>query len=61
MVKLVTEHMDIWSAAQTEKVKGGRGRGKKSNGQSLHGIKKLRALILDLAVRGKLVPQEPND
>ena len=25
------------------------------------GIKKLRALILDLAVRGKLVPQDPND
>ena len=25
------------------------------------GIKKLRALILELAVRGKLVPQEPND
>lgn len=26
-----------------------------------NGIKKLRELILDLAVRGKLVPQEPND
>jgi type I restriction enzyme S subunit len=26
-----------------------------------HGIKKLRELILELAVRGKLVPQEPND
>lgn len=25
------------------------------------GIQKLRALILDLAVRGKLVPQDPND
>lgn len=25
------------------------------------GIKKLRALILELAVRGKLVPQDPND
>ncbi|MGN7739268.1 restriction endonuclease subunit S [Pseudomonas sp. 22526] len=26
-----------------------------------NGIKKLRELILDLAVRGKLVPQDPND
>jgi type I restriction enzyme, S subunit len=61
MVNLITEHMDILSAAQTQKAKGGRGRGKRSNGQSLHGIKKLRKLILELAVRGKLVPQDPND
>jgi type I restriction enzyme S subunit len=26
-----------------------------------HGIQKLRGLILELAVRGKLVPQDPND
>jgi len=26
-----------------------------------NGVQKLRALILDLAVRGKLVPQDPND
>ena len=25
------------------------------------GIQKLRGLILELAVRGKLVPQDPND
>lgn len=61
MVNLITEHIDIWTAAQTPKFNGGRGRGKNSNGQSLHGIKKLRELILELAVRGKLVPQDPND
>jgi len=61
MVKLITEHMDIWTAAQKQKTNGGRGRGKNSNGQSPHGIKKLRELILELAVRGKLVPQDPND
>ncbi|MBK7686254.1 MAG: hypothetical protein IPJ25_09740 [Rhodocyclaceae bacterium] len=26
-----------------------------------NGIQKLRGLILELAVRGKLVPQDPND
>jgi len=53
--------MGIWTAAQTPKTNGGRGRGKNSNGQNSHGIKKLRELILELAVRGKLVPQDPND
>ena len=60
-MNLLTEHLDIWTAAQTPKTKGGRGRSKNSNGQSQHGIKKLRELILELAVRGKLVPQDPND
>jgi type I restriction enzyme S subunit len=58
MVNLITEHIDIWTAAQTQKANGGRGNG---NGQSQYGIKKLRELILELAVRGKLVPQDPND
>ena len=53
--------MDIWTAAQIQKANGGRGRWKNSNGQGPHGIKKLRELILELAVRGKLVPQDPND
>jgi type I restriction enzyme, S subunit len=36
--------------------------GRGSNGkQTAYGIKKLRELILELAVRGKLVPQNPND
>jgi len=61
MVNLITEHINIWTAAQTQKNNGGRGRGKNSNGQSPHGIRKLRELILELAVRGKLVPQDPND
>lgn len=61
MANLITEHIDIWIAAQTQKTNGGRGRGKNSNGQSPHGIKKLRELILELAVRGKLVSQDPND
>jgi len=61
MVDLITEHMDIWTGAQEAKTNGGRGRRKKSNAQTLYGIKKLRELILELAIRGKLVPQDPND
>lgn len=41
--------------------KNGVGRGNGSANSSLYGIKKLRELILELAVRGKLVPQDPND
>ena len=45
LVKLITENIDLWSSAQPE----------------AYGIKKLRELILELAVRGKLLPQNSND
>ncbi len=57
--QLITEHLDIWTAADTEK-KSGRGRSSGSTG-SVYGVKKLRELILELAVRGKLVPQDESD
>jgi type I restriction enzyme S subunit len=60
MVNLITDHIDIWTSAQTKKTSGA-GRGNHSANSSLYGIKKLRELILELAVRGKLVPQDPND
>jgi len=56
---LLTGQLDIWTTAETEK-KSGRGR-TSGNGTSVYGIQKLRELILELAVRGKLVPQDPND
>ena len=56
---LLTGQLDIWTSAETEK-KSGRGRSS-GNGTSVYGIKKLRELILELAVRGKLVPQDPDD
>ncbi len=37
------------------------GRERKNGKGKPYGIKKLRELILELAVRGKLVPQDPND
>lgn len=55
---LITTHLDIWTTAIEQKSSAGRG---SSNKFSLYGIKKLRELILELAVRGKLVPQAPND
>jgi type I restriction enzyme S subunit len=60
-MNLITEHIATWTCAEAPQANGGRGRGRGSNGQSPHGIKKLRELILELAVRGKLVPQDPND
>ncbi|MDF1645147.1 MAG: restriction endonuclease subunit S [Pseudomonadales bacterium] len=54
----ITDHLDLWSSATQQKATVGRGK----NGKvSPHGINKLRELILELAVRGKLVPQDPND
>ena len=56
--ELITEHIDIWTSAVKRKSSAGRGAGKKVE---LYGVKKLRELILDLAVRGLLVPQDPED
>ncbi|ABE54523.1 restriction modification system DNA specificity domain [Shewanella denitrificans OS217] len=55
---LITNHIDIWTTAIERKSSAGRG---SSNKFSLYGIKKLRELILELAVRGKLVPQASFD
>ncbi len=58
MQNLITDHLDIWTTAHKTRSTAGRGSNNKLN---LHGIKKLRELILELAVRGKLVPQDAND
>ena len=55
---IITENLDVWTSAIKTKSASGRGSSKKLE---LFGIKKLRELILDLAVRGKLVQQDPND
>lgn len=56
--RLVADNLDIWTSVTERKSGAGRGGGKRVN---LYGIKRLRALILDLAVRGKLVPQDAGD
>lgn len=56
--ELITSNLDLWTQAVTKKSTSGRG----SNGKiELTGIKKLRELILELAVRGKLVEQVAGD
>ena len=46
--QIITQHLDIWTAAHKTRSSAGRG---SSNKLDLYGIKKLRELILELAVR----------
>jgi len=55
---LITDNIDVWTSAIKKRNATGRGSSKKIE---LTGIKKLRELILELAVRGKLVPQDASD
>jgi type I restriction enzyme S subunit len=56
--QLITENIGVWTSAIKKRGSQGRGSSKKIE---LHGIKKLRELILELAVHGLLVPQDPSD
>ena len=56
--QLLTKNLSTLALAVQSKSSSGRGSSKKID---LYGIKKLRELILELAVRGKLVPQNPED
>jgi len=58
MIETIVNMFDIWTDAQGVK---SRTRVKGVENISLEGIDKLRELILELAVRGKLVPQNVND
>jgi type I restriction enzyme S subunit len=55
---LITDNIDVWTSAIKKRGSQGRGSNKKI---TLYGIKKLRELILELAVRGLLVPQDLSD
>ncbi|EKO3707783.1 restriction endonuclease subunit S [Vibrio metschnikovii] len=48
---LITEHIDVWTSAVKTRSTSGRGSSKKLE---LYGIKKLRELIIELAIQGKL-------
>ncbi len=55
---LLTDNIAHWALAVQKRNATGRGSSKKID---LYGIKKLRELILELAVQGKLVPQNSED
>lgn len=57
--QLITEHLNIWLTAETEK-KSGRGRSSGAN-DTIYGVQKLRELILELAMHGKLVINKAPD
>ena len=56
--KIITNNLDIWTSSIKAKMSSGKGSNKKIE---LYGIKKLRELILNLAISGKLLPQDPCD
>ena len=57
--KLLVEELEVWSSAEIEK------KLVRSHTSALssreYGVKKLRELILELAIQGKLVPQDADD
>lgn len=55
---LITKNLEIWTASIKQKSVAGRGLNKNIE---LYGIKKLRELILQLAVKGMLLEQNQND
>jgi type I restriction enzyme S subunit len=55
---LITDNIDVWTSAIKKRNAVGRGSSKKID---LKGIKKLRELILELAVSGKLLQQDAKD
>jgi type I restriction enzyme S subunit len=58
MAEVITENIALWSSALLTRSTAGRG---SNNKLEAYGIKKLRELILELAVRGLLVPQDNDE
>ena len=58
MWEIITRHFDLWTSSLLANAGTGRGSSAK---QEAYGIRKMRELILQLAVRGKLLPQRADD
>jgi len=57
--KLISDHLNVWTSSEAEK-KSSRGRSN-SNAGKIYGIQKLRELILNLAIQGRLIPGSSNE
>jgi type I restriction enzyme S subunit len=57
--QLISQYINVWTSANSEK-KSSRGRSS-SNVEKIYGIQKLRELILDLAIQGRLIPGSSNE
>jgi type I restriction enzyme S subunit len=57
--QFISDHINIWTTSEAEK-KSRRGR-YSDKAAKVYGIGKLRELILDLAISGKLIPQNHSD
>jgi type I restriction enzyme S subunit len=57
--RLISDHINIWTSAEAEK-KSGRGRSS-NNAGNIFGIQKMRELILELAVQGRLTSNNLNE
>ena len=57
--ELAVENIEIWTSSQNVKRSG---RGRSTNPKSnLYGVSKLRDLILELAIKGRLVTQDESE
>ena len=57
--KLITDNIDLWASAKNKKnITRGR---TKNNTRGVYGIQKMRELILELAITGKLVSEKKID
>lgn len=57
--QLIIDHISLWTSSENEK-NTGKGRSS-SNNKKIYGLQKLRELILNLAMEGKLSKQDPRD
>jgi type I restriction enzyme, S subunit len=58
VASLVSDSLDVWTTAIEHRSGAGRSGGRRL---SLYGVERLRALILDLGIRGKLATQSSKD
>ena len=59
ITKLISNYFNVWTSAENIK-KSSRGR-ISANNQNVYGVQKLKELVLDLAISGKLTSRNTED